>query len=316
MTAAAGLGLGAAACSEAQSALRPAGSDAQAISDLFWIMVAGGAVIWLAVMGFVLYGVLVPRASERLGERIILFGGVILPAIVLGGLLVYGLGLLPDWRREDTALRLTVTGEQWWWRVSYEDASLDMPVEAANEIHLPAGEPVTFVLETADVIHSFWIPALGGKMDMLPGRTNLLRLTPTQPGIYRGVCAEFCGPSHALMAFDVVVHERPEFEAWLAREAQPASASNAPGARIFESTGCAACHTVRGQSELGGIGPDLTHVGSRRTLAAGTLVNQRDEVRRWLQAPDAIKPGVQMPAFAMLADSELDALADYLVGLQ
>ena len=308
-----GLCLAVAACNGTQSALHPAGEDAESVSRLFWLMTAVGAAVWLIVIGITVYAILGRRRprSEWFADRFILVGGVFFPTVVLAALLVVGLSLLPAWTHdEEPDLRVHVTAEQFWWRISYEmpDGST---VETANELHLPLGT-TEFAIESPDVIHSFWIPALGGKMDAIPGRTNQLRLTATRPGVYRGVCAEFCGTSHALMAFPVIVHEGGGFADWLRREAMPAAE---PG-DAFISNGCGGCHVVRGVSEMGSVGPDLTHFGSRRTIGAGTLPNTPANLRRWLADAPAVKPGVHMPPFASLPDSELDALVAFLGGLR
>jgi cytochrome c oxidase subunit 2 len=230
----------------------------------------------------------------------------------LAFLLYFGLSLLPAWTETDSPdLRVHVTAEQFWWRIGYErpDGSRN---ESANEVHLPVGAVVEFVLTSPDVIHSFWIPALGGKMDAVPGRTNVLRLQPTRTGSFRGACTEFCGASHALMAFAVEIHEPEDFATWLEDEAAPAQADGA----AFAKAGCSACHTIRGVSELGAVGPDLTHVASRQTLAAGTLENTPSAFRDWLVASDSIKPGSHMPNFAMLPPDEIGALVALLEGLR
>jgi cytochrome c oxidase subunit 2 len=312
-----------AACSGVQSALAPAGREAERIAQLFWGLTAGGTVIWLAVLGLALYASHARRASSspRLGSVLIIGGGVVLPTVVLGGVLAYGLALLPTLLEEppDGARVIRVIGEQWWWRVQYTSADGE-PVDVANEIRVPAGEPVVFELGTRDVIHSFWIPSLGGKLDMLPGRTTRLTLHPRDVGVYRGACAEYCGTSHALMAFAVVVEEPAEFERWLAAQAQDAVAvadgPAARGAAVFTASGCGACHTVRGTGADGVIGPDLTHVGSRLTIGAGTLASDVEDFHAWVAATDAIKPSVLMPAFGMLPESDLEALAAYLEALQ
>jgi cytochrome c oxidase subunit 2 len=192
-------------------------------------------------------------------------------------------------------------------------------VESANELRLPVGEPVEFRLQSPDVIHSFWIPAIGGKMDMIPGRITRLTLTPTTSGVFRGVCAEYCGTSHALMGFPVVVLEKLEFARWLMRQAEPAPVPAEPrtarGQDLFLANGCGACHTVRGTPADGVLGPDLTHVGGRLSLGAGMLPNETDDFVRWLARTAELKPGVHMPAFGMLPADELDALAVYLDGL-
>lgn len=303
------------ACRPEQSVLHPAGVDAVAQAELFWFMAIAGAVIWCIVMGVAIYAVLGRRRpwTERFADRFIFFGGVAFPTVTLALLLVFGLALLPDWAETEQAdLRVHVTGEQFWWRLGYELRD-GTRVETANELHLPAGATVEFLLGSTDVIHSFWIPALGGKMDAIPGRINTLRLTPTEPGTYRGVCAEFCGASHALMAFPVVVHTPDAFQSWLAQE--QASASPA-GSTAFVAAGCGACHVVRGVSTAGSVGPDLTHLASRRTIAAGTLPNTRENLAAWLAAPDHIKPDARMPSFAVLPDTERDAIVAYLLELK
>ena len=309
-SAAALLCLALAACSPIQSALHPAGEEAAGVALLFWVMAGAGAVIWFIVMGFALYAVLGRNRpkTERFADRFILIGGVAFPSITLAILLVFGLSLLPSWTEDEPPdIRVHISAEQYWWRIAYERGD-GTRVETANEVHLPAGAIVEFVLNSPDVIHSFWIPALGGKMDAIPGRTNVLRLIPTKPGIYRGVCAEFCGSSHALMAFDVEVHSTEDFAAWLERAAAAATADVSPFARA----GCGGCHTIRGVSELGSVGPDLTHLASRRTIAAGSLPNTPATLRTWLTAPEGIKPGSHMPSYAMLPDAELDALVAFL----
>lgn len=303
-----------AGCAYNQSALHPAGRDAEELSGLTWFMFAGAVVVWAIVMGITVYAVLGrkrPR-TERFADAFIIGGGVAFPTIGLAILLVYGLSLLPNWiSAEEPGLRVYVRAEQYWWRFGYElpDGSV---VETANELHLPKDTTAEFVLTSTDVIHSFWIPALGGKMDAIPGRTNVLRLTPTKAGTYRGVCAEFCGPSHTFMAFPVLVHEPAEFTAWLEAERAPAVA----GGELFVSTGCGACHMVRGVAETGKVGPDLTHFGGRTTLGAARLPNTRDNLLAWLADPQAVKPGAAMPGYASLPAADREALADYLMGLR
>jgi cytochrome c oxidase subunit 2 len=303
-----------AACSPQQSAIHPAGEEASGVATLFWVMTGAGAVIWFIVMGLAVYAVVGRRRpkSEKFADRFVLIGGVIFPSVVLAALLVFGLSLLPAWTEgEAPDKRIHVTAEQYWWRIVYERAD-GTPVETANEVHLPVDETAEFVIDSPDVIHSFWIPALGGKMDAIPGRTNVLRLKPTRAGVYRGVCAEFCGPSHALMAFAVEVHTADSFAAWLDRLSAPASADPAP----FNRAGCGACHSIRGVSEQGSVGPDLTHFASRSTIAAGTLPNTPDNLRVWLVSAADVKPDAHMPSYAMLPADELDALVAFLMELR
>lgn len=313
-----------AGCDGPASALDPAGRGAADIAVLFTIMAVGAAVVWAVVVAIALYaGLLNPRPHSRRSARwLILGGGVIVPTVTLAALLLYGLVLMPQLREPPPpgGLRIDVSGEQWWWRVAYHLPGHDAPVTLANEIRLPVGERTEFRLSSPDVIHSFWIPALGGKLDNIPGRTTTLVLEPTRTGTYRGICAEYCGSSHARMEFHAVVMERPAFDRWLAAQAAPArppaTTLEQRGAEAFLTHGCAACHAIRGTPAAGVVGPDLTHVGSRLGLAAGTLPNDADAFRAWVAHPDAFKPDVPMPAFAMLPDDDLDAIAAYLESLQ
>jgi cytochrome c oxidase subunit II len=305
-----------------QSALAPAGRAAASIANLFWWMTFVGFAIWLAVVVLAVYATYRrhgPR-DPALAKRLIVGGGVVFPTVVLAGLLAYGLSMLPPVlaRAPAGSLTVLVTGERWWWRVRYLPQA-GAPVDLANEIRLPVGEPVQFQLESRDVIHSFWIPALGGKVDMIPGRRTYLTLEPTRTGVFRGVCAEYCGASHAFMSFAVVVQEKPEFERWLAQQARPAappSGAAAEGPRLFAAHGCGACHTVRGTPADGAVGPDLTHVGDRLLIGAGRLPKQPGAFRRWLSQVEALKPHVLMPGFGMLSPGELDALGAYLENLE
>ena len=312
-----------AGCSGRQSALDPAGREAARIAELFWWMTGGAAVVWVAVVALTIYA-LRGRALKNEARRsamLIIGGGAIVPTVVLAGLLIYGLAMLPELvaRAPEGSLKIAVSGEQWWWRVRYLPPGEDEAV-LANELRLPVGEPVQFELESPDVIHSFWIPALGGKMDMIPGRRTHLALRPTRTGTFRGVCAEYCGASHALMAFEVVVMEKADFAQWLAQQRQPANEPAEPiaaqGRDAFLTNGCSACHTLRGSGADGVVGPDLTHVGSRLSLGAGTLPNEPEPFLRWLARTDQVKPGVLMPHFGMLPPDELRALAAYLESLQ
>lgn len=312
-----------AGCDGAQSALAPAGRAAVQIANLFWVMLAGAVVIWLVVIGLATYAKFInrkPHDSWR-AKYLIIGGGVVIPTIVLFALLSYGLAMLPDLLAPAPAgsLRIQVSGLQWWWRVRYAGED-DRFAELANEIRLPVGEPVEFELGSADVIHSFWIPSLGGKMDMIPGRQNRLRLEPLRTGVFRGVCAEYCGASHALMSFYVVVMEPDDFAAWLATQQQPAQAPASPlaerGEILFQQLGCGACHSIRGTDAAGGVGPDLTHVGGRLSLAAGLVKNDREHLQQWIRQPKQMKPEALMPAFDMLPPGDLEALSAYLEGLK
>ncbi|WP_041350550.1 cytochrome c oxidase subunit II [Nitrosococcus watsonii] len=311
-------------CEGPQSALDPAGRGAEQIAQLFWWLVAVNTFIWFLVVGLAVYASQIRPGAHlhRRAKLLIIGGGVIFPLIVLTAYLTYGLSLMPGLLKPAAPdnLQIAVSGEQWWWRVRYLSSSGEEVIELANEIRLPLGEPVNLFLDSPDVIHSFWVPALAGKVDMIPGRVSRLTLTATQIGVYRGVCAEYCGTAHALMKLDVVVMRPDVFAAWLARQGQPAAAPQqalaARGQELFLFAGCSACHTIRGTAADGQVGPDLTHVGSRLGLGAGTLPNKPAAFLRWIAHTEKVKPGVHMPAFGMLPEKDLRALAMFLEGLQ
>jgi cytochrome c oxidase subunit 2 len=311
-----------AACDGRQSALQTAGTDAEQIAHLFRVMMAGALIVWALVVAAAIYAIRVKRGThtEREANLFVIGGGVLLPVLVLGGLLWYGLPLLPQVMAlaPADALRIHITGKQWWWRVQY--ATPDGFIETANEVRLPVGQRVELQLTSPDVIHSFWVPSIAGKMDMIPGRLTRLGLEPTRTGVFRGACAEYCGASHALMAFDVIVTSEREFRDWLSAQAQPAQTpADAPASRgqeVFQANGCTACHTIRGMRTAARIGPDLTHVASRLRVGAGTLVNSPEALVTWIRDTDRVKPGVHMPAFRALTPDDLAALAAYLGSLQ
>jgi cytochrome c oxidase subunit 2 len=304
-------------CTGPQSALDPAGSDAAQISLLFWQMLGAAAVIWCLVLGTAVYAARADRHPwrERTGLNMILFAGAIFPTLALAGLLIHGLRLMPELRAAGEDLRIEVVGERFWWQVSYHLEGHPVVV-SANELRMPAGASVEVTLSSPDVIHSFWIPPLAGKTDLIPGRTTRQSLRPTRPGVYRGACAEFCGSSHALMAMTAVVMEPDEFTRWLEAEARPAAASADPGEQVFRANGCAACHSIRGIAEGGMVGPDLTHLGSRHSVGAGILDNTPENIARFVARTEALKPGVRMPSYGMLPEDDLRALAIWLDGLR
>jgi len=316
----AGLAMAAGACDGPQSALIAAGRDAEHIDGLFRMMTGGALVVWLAVVAIAVYTIRIGEShSQRAANLLILGGGVAAPTVVLGALIVYGMPLVPTVLAiPEDSLSIRVTAKQWWWRFEY--VTPEGPVETANELRLPVGERVALQLSSPDVIHSFWVPSLAGKMDMIPGRVTRLALEPTRTGTFRGTCAEYCGASHALMAFSVVVMAPEDFQAWIEEQARPAVAPADPlaarGQAAFTANGCSACHTIRGTPAAARIGPDLTHVGSRREIAAETLPNDRTALARWIAESESIKPGVHMPAFRALDPDELSALAAYLSDLK
>ncbi len=310
-------------CAGPQSTLAPASAEAESISILFWTMTIGAFLIWSTVSGLALYALHVAPHShnERFTRRWVIGGGVIVPTLTLSVLLVFALRSLPDLLRPapEGSMRIEAVGSQWWWRFTYP-ASDGGSVEVANEVYLPVDEPVRFDLRSDDVVHSFWIPSLGGKVDMIPGHRTQISLHPDTIGTYRGVCAEYCGASHAHMAFDVVVTSREDFDAWLSRQSQdamePTTDDAVRGADLFLESGCGACHTIRGTDADGTIGPDLTHVGSRASLGAGAMDNTEAQLERWIMHPSNVKPEVGMPGFHALTSEEVKLLATYLKGLK
>jgi len=219
----------------------------------------------------------------------------------------------------EPGVTVRLTGHQWWWEATYDDPQPSRSFTTANEIHLPVGEPVRLRLGSEDVIHSFWVPNLAGKMDLIPGHENELHFTPERIGSYRGQCAEFCGWQHAHMGLLVIVEPREAFEAWRAAQIEPAfqpeDSERKRGEAVFLSSPCVMCHTIRGTPAGGRTGPDLTHVASRQSIAAETLPLTRGSLAAWIVDPQAIKPGAQMPVVP-LEPREVDPLAAYLVGLR
>ena len=313
------LGLGLAACNRHQSALAPFGMEAASTRTLTIVLLVGAVVIGGAVAALMQHAIRTPgeRLTHRQGMRIVLWLGAIVPTVVLFALLIASLPLMRPAAVSDGDLRIAVEGEQFWWRVRYAPPGAPA-VTTANEIRVPIGRTTVFELGGGDVIHSFWIPGLAGKMDMIPGRTNTLVTRPTKAGRYRGVCTEFCGLSHALMAFDVVAMEPAAFNAWLAAQRRPAEPApgTSEGAALFARYGCTGCHSIRGAGPDSAIGPDLTHFGSRATLAAGVLPMTTTNVAGFIRDPGKTKPGVRMPAFPHMTEADAVAIARYLEGLQ
>jgi cytochrome c oxidase subunit 2 len=317
------------------------------IATLGWIMIAIAAVVFvlvLVLLGRVLLGRRGPGAStpdapgdpwsppERRfllsSKGWILAGGVVLPTVVvlvLSGLTVDTLSADPG--RPDLEIR--VVGEQYWWRVQYPAAGATAAFETANEIHVPVRRATELHLEATDVIHDLWVPELGPKRDMIPGRPTTLVWKPESTGTFRGQCAEFCGLQHANMALRVIVQSDADFQAWAAAQAAPAAAPTGDqatkGQQAFLDLACSACHQIRGVNSVptgvvlrdGGLvtGPDLTHVASRPELAAETIPNEPDELAQWLSDAQLAKPGNRMPPVAM-TDDDLAALVAYLEGLR
>ncbi|HYE39924.1 MAG TPA: cytochrome c oxidase subunit II [Ramlibacter sp.] len=302
-------------------ALQAAGEAARAIETVSWVLIVGGFVIFAGVM-LLLWRALHRRAESVRPRLWVIGGGLIFPSAVLAALYAWQLPMSPAWKPvpPPDALVVGVTGHMWWWDVRYRDPATGATIRTANEIRIPAGRPVYLALDSADVIHSFWVPQLAGKMDMLPGRIQHLLLSADRPGTYRGQCAEFCGGQHARMALHVVAMEPAAFEAWLATQARPAAAAQTPlqqaGRDAFLANRCDACHAVRGVGGDSRLGPDLTHLGGRLYLAAGTLPNTPQARQEWIAHVQQVKEGARMPSYERLQEEQLAAIADWLGALK
>ena len=312
----------AAACARAPSALAPSGPAADRIATLWWIVLAVCSVLYLVFGGLAAYAVFHRRRattaeSEPTGVRWVVIGGVFVPAAIVTALFLLTLGTLRALATADDRARIVidVAGELWWWSVRYPGAPGESDAITANEIHVPVGEPVELRLSSENVIHSFWVPELHGKLDLVPGKVNVLRVQADRPGVYRGQCAEFCGVQHAKMALLVVAQPRAEFDAWLARQRQPARPLGTAAGRTAFERRCGSCHTVRGTTATGTEGPDLTHIASRRTLASASLPNTRARLGGWIVHAQSLKPGSLMPDVP-LEPRELEGILDYLMSLR
>jgi len=306
-----------------QSVLDPKGLHADRVADMGWVMFAGAALIFIGVLAVLAVALYQPPGWRgRLGSRgFVVAAGIGLPIVVLSALLFYAFGTAAQLSRAGMppAVRIEVSAEMWWWRVRYLDSEDGVLFETANDIRIPAGQPVEFVLKSDNVIHSFWVPNLAGKVDMVPGHVNRLRAQAHEPGRFRGQCAEYCGAQHAKMMFEVQAMAAADFQAWTAAQRLPArepgDARLLAGKRYFMRA-CAQCHTIRGTAAAGVQGPDLTHVGSRSSLAAGVLDNNIGSLAGWIAGSQHIKPGNAMPSFNQLSGEGLRAIAQYMESLQ
>lgn len=323
-----------AACTGPQNVLDPAGPADRSIDTLWWAMLIVASIIWLAVVVAACWALISrrratredleplidpPEAVHRRHARVFtgLVGGT---ALILLLFLVYDFTVGRALAAHPTrALTVELIGHQWWWEVQYDDADPTKIVVDANELHIPAGRPVEVKLMSRDVIHSFWVPNIIGKRDLIPGYTSSLFLDADKPGVYRAQCAEFCGHEHAKMALWVVVHSPDDFTKWLAQARSPAAtpsdSSAVEGEKVFMAGPCSACHAIAGQPAYGTVGPNLTHLASRRTIGAGTLPNTRGNLAGWVVDPQSIKPGVRMPS-NQIAARDLRNLLDYLESLK
>jgi cytochrome c oxidase subunit 2 len=308
------------------SALAPAGPQAARLAQVIWTFLGVSAVVYVVVM--VLLVVALTRqdgaAFDEAGRlRHVAVGGAITALILLALLVVsvrHGSGLNPMRDAKDV-LTVRVTARQWWWEFRYPGSGPDDEIRTANELHVPVGRPVLLELISRDVIHSFWVPALHGKRDLIPGHDSTTYIQADRAGVFRGQCAEFCGAQHAKMGFLVIAEAPDAFEAWRAQQHRPAvppeqlSAAASRGRGLFLGGTCPMCHTVMGTTAGATMGPDLTHVASRQTLGAGSLPNVRQQLQSWVIDPHAVKPGTRMPPTA-LAATDVPDLVSYLEALQ
>ncbi|HEX2091758.1 MAG TPA: cytochrome c oxidase subunit II [Longimicrobiaceae bacterium] len=311
------------------SAAHPAGPQAERIGELAWFLVVAGSAVFLAVTGFLLYalwrghrreeGAAGPEAERRMTRWVV--GSVAATTLILLATLLHNLytGRALAAFADPDALTIRVIGQQWWWEVQYQDPTYSRRLTTANEIHVPVGRRVRVEVQSGDVIHSFWVPNLHGKIDLIPGYSGVTYLRADRPGVYLGRCAEFCGLQHARMDLRVIAEPPERFAAWYEQQLRaappPADSLQQKGQQVFLSKQCALCHTIRGTPAASRVGPDLTHLASRRTLAAGVLPNTRGHLAGWVVDPQRIKPGARMPP-NQLAPDELHALLSYLQSLK
>jgi cytochrome c oxidase subunit 2 len=313
------------ACSgDPPSTLDPKGSGAERIAGLTYLLLWISAVVFVIVTIGLVVSVMkgrrkpddVDKREVRWGGPFILVSGGVIPALVLAGVFAVSVRdqALLSKAAGDSVMTIDVVGHLWWWEARYPNGAV-----TANEIHIPAGETVRLRLTTDDVIHSFWVPQLQAKTDMINGHVNYMWLNADEPGRYRGQCAEFCGLEHAKMLVYVVAEPRPDFDEWVANEALDVAAPFTPtaeeGERLFLDESCAGCHAIRGTEARETLGPDLTHLATRQTLGSGIMPNTRANLEDLILHPQDVKPGITMPP-TTLDDDELGALLDYLEELR
>jgi cytochrome c oxidase subunit 2 len=312
-----------------QSVLNPAGTQASSIHGLWLLMLWVTTIVYVVVIAALAVAVVKSvrnRASARQGSSETSLARSVGAAVALTVIILLGLLTASMWTgraiaslRASSAVTIEITGHQWWWEISYEDATPIRRVVTANQIHIPTNRPIALKVTSRDVIHSFWVPNLQGKRDLIPGYITAVWLKADHPGRFRAQCAEFCGLQHAHMALDVVAESDEQFEGWLTQMRQPARSPPGPveraGHDVFMRSRCATCHTIRGTDAHGQVAPDLTHLATRSTIGAGTLSNTPEHLAAWIRDPQSIKPGNQMPP-TPLSREDLQALVAYLRTLQ
>lgn len=315
----------------AQSMVHPGGPAAAEIAWLWWIMLGTFAGVFVLVIILLLYGIFRKSTALATAETepirnagtalpggtngLIVAGGIILPVLILTPLYVYSLTVSARLQMPEDALTIRVVGHMWWWEVRYPESS----IVSANEIYIPVGKPVRLELASTDVIHSFWVPRLNGKRDMIPGVENVFWIQADETGVYRGQCGEYCGTQHANMAFEVVALHPAEYDVWFVAQqikpSEPESSTTERGLQVFLTAGCVQCHSIQGTQAAGNAGPDLTHLGSRRMIGGALLQNTRGNLAGWIADPQVIKPGIKMPRTYLESD-DLQALVTYLESLE
>src|SRR5581483_3963525 len=305
-----------------QSALHPAGPQAARIYDLYLLQMWVCGIVWVLVVAALFIALWKRRGSsdERRMTRVVTACGVVTALILLGFIVASAMtGRAFATVPANNAMNIEITGHQWWWEIQYPDYIPSKRVTTANEIHIPTGRPIRFKVTSHDVIHSFWIPNLSGKLDLIPAHVNMTWLQADSPGVWRGQCAEFCGLQHANMSLLVIAESPEKFNAWIEDQRKPGAAPATPeqmrGQQVFLNGPCVLCHTIGGTQALATVGPDLTHLASRHTIAAGTLINTRGNLAGWITDAQRIKPGNRMPPVNVPSE-DLQPLLTYLESLQ
>jgi cytochrome c oxidase subunit 2 len=317
-------------CAGTPSPMLPGSEPAAQLANLGWLLTIVGSIVIAVIAVLVLVPALrgwragraggVPPVHRGDGERWIVIGGIAIPLVILIGVFAVTAATLSRTSHAPQRARfmIEITGHQWWWEVRYPSPDPQQNIVTANEIHIPVGEPITLRVQSADVIHSFWVPQLQGKIDVIPGQTNTFWIRADSAGVYRGQCAEYCGIQHTHMAIQVVAEPRAQFESWVAQQQRPAGAPSdslaSAGRDAFEHQACALCHAIQGTGAHGRMGPDLTHVASRMMLAAGTIPNTPGHLAGWIMNSQTIKPGNDMPQM-YLDGATLHEIMAYLATL-
>lgn len=333
--AALGVALSMSACGGIQNVINPAGPQAKNLSDLWWLMFTICSIVFVLVMIALLTSlrhatadpaarspVIEPPHEGEARRRNVVIAATSITIVILFVFLIAsylsGRSVTAELAHKN-GLSIDLTGHQWWWEARYNDVDSSNIFTTANEIHIPVGVPVMFTLHGADVIHSLWVPNLAGKKDLIPGKVNTIWLQADKPGVYRGQCAEYCGLEHARMALWIVAEPQEQFNAWRQNATQqavaPSTDSQKHGQQVFFHSTCVMCHAINGTPAGSNIGPNLTHVGSRNTIAAATLSNTREHLAQWVKDSQRFKPGNKMPRND-LSDADLNSICDYLQSLK